>query len=785
MADTESLAEDDPRVLEASREYLAELEAGRRPDRQAILARHPDLREILSECFDGIDLAQSLSPPATPVPTDHAATPLGDFQIIREVGRGGMGTVYEAVQLSLGRRVALKVLPFAAALDSKHLQRFKTEAYAAAQLHHTNIVPVYAVGCERGMHFYAMQLIDGRSLADFIAEMREANPQPNQPVSIWHIDSSSVASNTVNQYGGSTVQEGARSGSRAVRSRDSFRTMARIAAEVADALEYAHDAGVVHRDIKPANLLLDSKGQVWVTDFGLAQVATDGGLTQTGDLLGTLRYMSPEQAAGRRQPVDHRTDVYSLGATLYEMLTLQPLFPGQDRAALLHQILNEDPRPLRQLDRAIPVELETIVLKALSKLPSERYATAGEMAADLRRFLNEIPIHARRPQLIDRTRKWMRRHPTIVGAAVVLLIFGLIGLAVTTGIVANEHSKAEQAYQRELLRAQEAEAQFKLARRVADEMIQLAEEELSNQPFQEGLRKRLLEAALGYYQEFIERKGQTAVAESELAETLERVKKILADLALLQADRHRVLLRQDAVLDDLKLTADQRASVATLIDQVEAARGGPGRDGPGGHDPGRDGFGRGGPGRRGPDLEGPGRDGPGRLHDRFKEQRTIEEARANDAAFSAILTPEQLGRLSQIALQYQGPMAFRELDIARTLRLTAAQKEQVHQIVIETMFRHDEMFRQAPQGFSERERRERDKVEGEKRDQRSREAVQRILELLTSEQRQTWNQLAGQPFNGPFVFPYPFGGPGFGPPPHHEGRKGPPPGPPRDPPQSF
>lgn len=768
MADTESLAEDDPRVLQASREYLAELEAGRHPDRQAILARHPDIREILSDCFDGIDLAQSLSPPAVPAPTDHAATPLGDFQIIREVGRGGMGTVYEAIQLSLGRRVALKVLPFAAALDAKHLQRFKTEAYAAAQLHHTNIVPVYAVGCERGMHFYAMQLIDGRSLADFIAEMRAEHPQPDKPVSIWHIDSSSVASNTVTQAAGSTVQDGARSGSRTFRSRDNFRTMARIAAEVADALEYAHDAGVVHRDIKPANLLLDSRGAVWVTDFGLAQVATDVGLTQTGDLLGTLRYMSPEQAAGRRQPVDHRTDVYSLGATLYEMLTLQPLFPGQDRAALLHQIFNEEPRPLRQLDRSIPVELETIVLKALSKLPSERYATAGEMAADLRRFLNEIPIHARRPQLIDRVRKWMRRHPTIVGAAVFLLIFSLIGLAVTTAIVAREHQKTE-------LRAQEAEAQFKLARRVADEMIQLAEEELSNQPFQEGLRKRLLEAALGYYQEFIERKGQTTVAESELAETLERVKKILADLALLQADRHRVLLRQEAVLDDLQLTAEQRTSVAELIDKVEGARGGAGRDGRG-----REGSGREGPGRHEPGRNGPGREGPGGPLDRFKEQRTIEEARANDAAFSAILTTEQLGRLSQIALQCQGPMAFRELDIARTLRLTAAQKEQIHQIVIELIFRHEEPFRPAPQGFGERDRRERDKLDGEKRDQRVREGVQRILQLLTPEQRQAWDKLAGRPFIGPFAFPGPFGGPGFGPPPHHEGRPGPPPGPPRD-----
>lgn len=752
----DSLAEDDPRVMQISREYLAELEAGRHPDRQLYLNRYPELVAVLADCLDGIDLAQSLRPSApTPPPSvDHPASPLGDFQILHEIGRGGMGIVYEATQLSLNRRVALKVLPFATALDAKHLQRFKTEAYAAAQLHHTNIVPVYAVGCERGMHFYAMQLIEGRSLADVITEMRLENQEPAEPPE----NVNTIITSTIAQAASSTINDVARSNPRSMRTRDSFRTSARIAAEIADALEYAHDAGVIHRDIKPANLLLDSKGAVWVTDFGLALVASDAGLTQTGDLLGTLRYMSPEQAAGRRQPVDHRTDVYSLGATLYEMLTLQPLFPGQDRTALLHQILNEDPRPLRQLDRAIPVELETIVLKSLSKLPAERYATAGDMAADLRRFLNEIPIQARRPQLVDRVRKWMRRHPAYIAAAVFLLVSGLIGLGVTTAIVAREHSKTEVAYQNERLRAQEAEAQFKLARRVADDMIQLAEEELSNQPFQEGLRKRLLEAALGYYQEFSERRGSTSVAESDLAETRARVKKILADLALLKADRHLALLRQDAVLDDLQLTEAQRVRVTDLSNQVDAARhkgtreffgrGGPGRDGPG-----HEGPGRGGPGRGSPE-----RDGPGRFPDRFKEQRIIEEARANEAAFAAILTAEQLHRLTQIALQCQGPMAFRELDIARTLRLTVEQKEQIHQIVMETLFRHDEPPRpdlQDPSDWDERVRR----------------AVKQILRLLTAEQHREWDLMAGHPFNGPFFVPRPGGGrPG----PHHDGPPGPP-----------
>lgn len=717
-SDPDSMVDDDPRVLQISREYLADLEAGRRPDRQAYLSRYPELAECLSEYLDGIDLAQTLRPMVSPPPAEHTSQPLGDFQIIREVGRGGMGIVYEAVQLSLGRKVALKVLPFAAALDSKHLQRFKTEAYAAAQLHHTHIVPVYAVGCERGMHFYAMQLIEGRSIADVISELKDqAATLETGPESL----------DTVLHAGGSTWQDSvsgrsshsSRSSSRSVRTRDRFRSAARIAAEVADALEYAHESGVVHRDIKPANLLLDGKGTVWVTDFGLAHVATDVGVTQTGDVLGTLRYMSPEQAAGRRIPVDHRADVYSLGATLYEFLTLEPIFPGQDRPALLQQILNDDPRPLRLIDKSIPVELETIVLKSISKLPSERYSSAGEMAADLHRFLTEIPILARRPTLIDRCRKWMRRHPAFVAASVILLIFSLIGSAITAAIVARAHNNVELAYQRELQRAVEAESQFNLARRVVDDMIQLADEELSDAPFQEGLRKRLLEAALEYYQVFIETKGTASLKETNLAETRDRIIRILADLALVQAERQRFLLKEVAVLDDLKVSPDQRKKVAELIERLDASR-----------------------------LEGTRSDGSRYSREPFSkglQQHFVEMARTNEAAFSAILTPQQIERLRQIALQCQGPFAFRELDIARTLHITATQKDRIRKIIGEMLFRRDDRPRSESRTPQDRER-------------RVRSATQQIMAILTAEQRATWDKMAGIPYAGPFVIPRRDGG---------------------------
>ncbi len=187
--------------------------------------------------------------------------------------------------------------------------------------------------------------------------------------------------------------------------------------QAAEALDYAHGMGVIHRDIKPANLLLDGEGQIYIADFGLAQLQGDSRLTRTGDLVGTLRYMSPEQTTARRGVVDHRADLYSLGATLYELLTLSPAFDAPDRPALLRQIADEEPPAPRQRNRAIPVDLETIVLKAMAKEPHRRYATAKELADDLGRFLEHRPITARRPTVAERASKWVRRHRAIVTTA--------------------------------------------------------------------------------------------------------------------------------------------------------------------------------------------------------------------------------------------------------------------------------------------------------------------------------------------------------------------------------
>ena len=215
-----------------------------------------------------------------------------------------------------------------------------------------------------------------------------------------------------------------------IKSRHYFRTIANLGIEAAEALEHAHGMGVIHRDVKPSNLLLDPRGKVWVTDFGLARVGTDGGLTVSGDLLGTFRYMSPEQAMAKRIMVDHRTDIYSLGVTLYELLTLHPAIRGKDREELLRQIAFDEPIPPHRLNKAIPAELCTIVSKAMAKNPAERYLNSQDLADDLRRFLEDKPILAKPPTLLQRGRKWARRHVALVSTTVTTALVMLMVLAV-------------------------------------------------------------------------------------------------------------------------------------------------------------------------------------------------------------------------------------------------------------------------------------------------------------------------------------------------------------------
>jgi serine/threonine protein kinase/tetratricopeptide (TPR) repeat protein len=449
----------DAELAQALDAYLADLEAGRPVDANEVVAAHPAVADRLRACLIGLHQIEqghdALSTPADAAKPGPRAAQLGDYQLLREVGRGGMGVVYEAEQMSLGRRVALKVLPFAAALDPKQLQRFKTEAQAAAQLHHTNIVPVHAVGCERGVHYYAMQFIEGLTIAALIHQLRSAAGKEGAvatDIAAGH-RGPLPAESTVTHDGASEPamqpppeppQAAALTPTLPQQGAAFYGAAARLGVQAAEALEHAHQMGVIHRDIKPANLMVDESGRLWVADFGLARFHGAAGLTLTGDVIGTLRYASPEQLQARPGQIDQRSDVYSLGVTLYELLTLEPAFDAQDREALLVQIMGAEPIPPRLRRRDVPAELETIVLKAMEKNPDDRYATAQELADDLQRFLDDAPIRARRPTLGQRLQRWGRRHRPAVWSAAVCGLLTLGIAAASLGWIAHDRS-AQQA----------------------------------------------------------------------------------------------------------------------------------------------------------------------------------------------------------------------------------------------------------------------------------------------------------------------------------------------------
>lgn len=439
-------------VVQALQECQQAIDAGESIDREAILAKYPTIRDELSACLEGLELMKPVGNLDATEPSRNARTSLGqslspsatlgDFRIERELGRGGMGVVYEAEQLSVGRKVALKVLPYAAMLDKRQVARFQNEARAAATLEHPNIVPVYFVGNERGVYYYAMRLIDGKNLAEVLAELR-GNQQSDSPVSQISsqllerdlsktTDSDAVAplakAETVRDQ--AADQSTSLASDHSTRGRAYFESVARLAKQAAEALDFAHSHGIIHRDIKPANIMLDDLGDAWVTDFGLARIESDAGMTMTGDIVGTLRYMSPEQTLAKRVTVDHRSDVYSLGATLYELLTLTPLFDGTNRADLLKKIAFDEPKPPSKFVKRIPADLETIVLKSLQKNPDDRYASAKEFAEDLDRYLSHQPVLARRTPISQRIRMWARRHPGSVASAAIVASVLLVATAV-------------------------------------------------------------------------------------------------------------------------------------------------------------------------------------------------------------------------------------------------------------------------------------------------------------------------------------------------------------------
>ena len=392
--------EDTSLLDDLAEEFLGRCRAGERPSVDEYLARHPHLADELRPVLSAV-LMMERAKPRREDAVVRVAPPgrIGEFRIVREIGRGGMGVVYEAEEEALGRRVALKVLAPHLVADERLRARFRREARAVARLHHTNIVPVFGVGERDGLCYYVMQMIQGRALDRIDQEA------PTVPLR-------------------GPQEEPTPASEAETPSPERFRETARIGAQVADALAHAHSKGVLHRDIKPSNLILDEHGDVWVTDFGVAKVLEDATFTLSGDVVGTLSYMPPERFAGHS---DARGDVYSLGVTLYEWLTGRPPFPDGDAKQLIHDITHSPMPPLRRLDPAIPADLETIVLKAAERDPAHRYQTAEALADDLRRFLADRPILARRASLTERAWRWCRRNPLLAGlhAAVILLLVAI------------------------------------------------------------------------------------------------------------------------------------------------------------------------------------------------------------------------------------------------------------------------------------------------------------------------------------------------------------------------
>src|SRR6185437_3375286 len=505
MSLTEDISDAREHLLdEVLASYLKGAQEGRAPARQMLFDSHPELASELAAFFADQDHVERLAAPLrtiTPAPLTAGAM-LGDYELLALIAQGGMGVVYRARQKSLQRIVAVKVLQAGPLASPEQAQRFQTEAESIASLDHPNIVPVYEVGVHEGMPYFSMKLFEGGSLADqrgrFLDEPMEA---------------------------------------------------VRLLANVADAVQYAHDRGILHRDLKPANILLASGGHKppegkqteslrsplaslvpVVSDFGLAKRAAprdnntntprdDVALTVSGAIVGTPSYMAPEQAAGSRV-LTTAADVYGLGAILYELLTGRPPFKGDNLFDTLRRLQEEEPPSPRSLNPRIPRDLETICLKCLQKEPGRRYASSRDLARDLRHHLAGEPIEARPVGRLERLGRWCRRRPVAAGTA---LAFVAVIVAAFILVEQKRRDAQESANAKEIANRDLADSRDK-GRRVIDEFcLGLSADGWSEDPAVQEKRKRLLEKALAYYRDFLDDPNAEAPARGELVQTWFRI----------------------------------------------------------------------------------------------------------------------------------------------------------------------------------------------------------------------------------------------------------------------
>jgi serine/threonine protein kinase/tetratricopeptide (TPR) repeat protein len=578
--------EQQKRLTQALEQYLDWLEQGEHADIDRLCADFPDLATVIRKHIPGqaqrkasAKLTHQEKPPTIKPSADRKwiepPKKLPDYDLLEEIGRGGMGIVFKAKQLSLDRIVALKILPNAATWDCKQIARFQNEAQAAAQLNHPNIVSVHSVGNEEGTYFYSMPLIDGISLEKAVRRIK-ADPE----FTFEHVvpaDSSmcpapayeesrnsyqsSLARNLFNRSSGPSGIGSQRSKAkrarlksihRAIQSPGYVRAVVELVAQAAEALHFAHQHGIIHRDIKPSNLLLDRQGNLWITDFGLAMMVGHSGLTGPGDVMGTLKYMSPEQTSGKSHWIDQRTDVYSLGITLYELLTLHPVVDSEDRFEMLKQIRVNSPPSVRSRNPAVSKTLENILFKAISKYPEERYATAQLFAEDLGRFLSGGRSLAKGPGMLQNLSRIVRRNPKWSAIASIFLLAITIILAPTLAWV---------TYRNRCLASQIAQTNQQL--QSADKTLEALGgpllEQLQLRPGTESLQREFYQCYVGFLESFSEQAQNNTSFQSRAGSLRLR----LADLHTIGSSDKEILAEYDAAKRQITDWIAREDSLAT------------------------------------------------------------------------------------------------------------------------------------------------------------------------------------------------------------------------------
>lgn len=614
-------------------EFTDRCRRGERPTVDEYADTHVELADEIRELFPTIVAMErlkqrKLTSGSRPVAARiEKLEQLGDYRIVREIGRGGMGIVFEAEQQSLARRVAVKVFPQHALGDSRNLRRFQREARTVARLHHTNIVQVYGVGQQDGLHYYVMQYIRGVGLDKVIDQLKATSPADDDaaeksgaplapsartrtatdaarailndietrtdalaPAVDSGSDSQHLAAAATRKVDSSDASQPAMAAGAAARAApprpvarsdgDFWQGVARIGIQVGEALQYAHAQGVFHRDVKPANLLLDAQGTVWVADFGLAKAIEQDDLSQTGDIVGTLRYMAPEQLTGN---YDARSDVYSLGMTLYELLALRPVYDESDRTHLLRRVAQGEPAPPRKFRPDIPRDLETIVLKAIARNPNHRYPTAAELAADMRRFLDNRPIRARRVSPVERLWRWSRRNPAVASLSAMLLLVVLAAFAA----ISWKWQDAEREKQRAQLENSRAEANLSLALDSMDQFLDRfastwmahpsepqsedGENEVEFRMVVSDSTAVILQDALKFYDQFAEQNADNPRLRRDTAKAHRRVGDIherLGQYDKAESAYRRALELLEAQAESFPNNADLAADTAATLNQL-------------------------------------------------------------------------------------------------------------------------------------------------------------------------------------------------------------------------